>query len=62
MEGKGEDEYSDNGEDEAGTLFMYRQKIQAINDELSNFIAMMTDGGGQGEDDDESFDVGEPSL
>lgn len=32
--GKGEDEYSDNGEDESGNLYHYRQKIQAINDEL----------------------------
>jgi hypothetical protein len=31
--GKGE-EYSDDGEDEAGNMYMYRQKIQAINYEL----------------------------
>lgn len=35
--------YSDIGEDEAGDLYMYRQRIQAINDELQNFIALMTD-------------------
>ncbi len=60
--GRGEDdEYSDNGEDEAGNLFYYRQRIQAINDELGNFIAMMTDGG-QGEDDDENESQYEPET
>ena len=33
--GKGEDdEYTDNGEEEAGNLYLCRQRIQAINDEL----------------------------
>ena len=57
--GKGEDEYSDNGEEEAGNLYQCRQRIQAINDELQNFIAMMTDC--QGEDDeDESYELTMP--
>lgn len=43
-QGKGEEDFSDNGEDEAGNLFLYRQKIQQINDELANFIGLVTDG------------------
>ena len=50
---KGEDE-DDYGEEEAGNLYICRQRIQAINEELQNFITMMTDGeGGQGEDEGE---------
>ena len=48
--GKGEDEdlYSDNGEEEAGNLYLVRQRIQAINEEIQNFIGMMMGG----DDDD----------
>ena len=48
---KGEDDdlYSDNGEEEAGNLYMCRQRIQAINEEIQNFIGMMMGG----DDDDQ---------
>jgi hypothetical protein len=49
---KGEDEedlYSDNGEEEAGNLYLCRQRIQAINEEIQNFIGMMM-GGADDED------------
>ena len=36
-------------------MYIYRLKIQAINDELANFIGMMTDGG-QGEDGEDEGD------
>ncbi len=47
---KGEDEdlYSDNGEEEAGNLYLCRQRIQAINEEIQNFMGMM-----MGADDDD---------
>ena len=52
--GEDDDDYTDPGEEEAGNLYLCRQRIQAINDELQNFITMMTDGdGGHGEDEDE---------
>ena len=46
--GKGEDD-ADNDDEAGGDLYVYRNKIQAINDELANFIGQMTEGG-QGED------------
>ena len=53
---KGEDEdlYSDNGEEEAGNLYLCRQRIQAINEEIQNFIGMM-----MGADDDDQECNGE---
>jgi hypothetical protein len=53
---KGEDEdlYSDPGEEEAGTLYLCRQRIQAINEEIQNFIGMM-----MGADDDDQECIGE---
>ena len=55
---KGEDEedhlYSDHGEEEAGNLYLCRQRIQAINEEIQNFIGMM-----MGADDDDQECNGE---
>ena len=56
---KGEDEddlYSDNGEEEAGNLYLCRQRIQAINEEIQNFIGMMMGA----EDDDQECNGEDP--